>query len=133
MLEYQSGIIFLTTNRVNDFDTALFSRVHVTLKFEQLSVKHCLFIWKKMAMQTEHDLTEHDFEALARIPLDGRTIKNVLRVASLQVKMRLRSNGGGETRMQMSDVKTILRYTVGNPGEGVVREKVREFYGEKAT
>ncbi|KAL1610702.1 hypothetical protein SLS60_002372 [Paraconiothyrium brasiliense] len=130
MLEYQSGIIFLTTNRVSDFDTALFSRVHVTLKFEQLSVQHCLFIWKKMAMQTEHDLREEDFEALARIPLDGRTIKNVLRVASLQVRMRLRREGGGEERMMMSDVKKVLRYTVGNLGEGVVRERLGEFYGD---
>jgi SpoVK/Ycf46/Vps4 family AAA+-type ATPase len=128
MLEYQSGIIFLTTNRVSDFDTALFSRVHVTLKFEQLSVQQCRFIWKKMAMQTENDLKEEDYEALARIPVDGRTIKNVLRVASLQVKMRLKKEGGGEERMQMSDVKKVLRYTVGNVGDVTVTERLREFY-----
>lgn len=129
MLEYQSGIIFLTTNRVSDFDTALFSRVHVTLKFEQLSVEHCRFIWKKLATQTEHDLAEEDFDALAKIPLDGRTIKNVLRVASLQVKMRLR-NGGGDERMQMSDIKKVLKYTVGNVGEGAIKHRLEEFYGE---
>lgn len=131
MLEYQSGIIFLTTNRVSDFDSALFSRVHITLAFQQLSPAHCLFIWKKMAQQTEHDLSDEDFEALSRIPLDGRTIKNVLRVASLQVKMRLRKEGGGDQGreiMQMSDVRKVLKYTVGNVGEGVVAEKVREFY-----
>ncbi|KAJ4299338.1 hypothetical protein N0V90_004583 [Kalmusia sp. IMI 367209] len=130
MLEYQSGIIFLTTNRVSDFDTALFSRVHITLAFSQLSPAHCLFIWKKMAQQTAHDLSEGDFEALSRIPLDGRTIKNVLRVASLQVKMRLQNKGEGQVsnRMQMSDVKRVLRYTVGNPGDGLLAEKVREFY-----
>lgn len=130
MLEYQSGIIFLTTNRVSDFDTALFSRVHITLKFEQLSAEHCTFIWKKMAMQTEHSLSEVDFEALGRLPLDGRTIKNVLRVASLQVKMRLRKDEGGDERMHMMDIKKVLRYTVGNVGDEAMMKRLQEFYGD---
>jgi hypothetical protein len=36
MLEYQSGIVFLTTNRLSDFDKALFSRVHMALPFQPL-------------------------------------------------------------------------------------------------
>ena len=128
MLEYQSGIIFLTTNRLSDFDTALFSRVHITLKFEQLSAESCEFIWKKMAMQTEHSLSEEDFQALSRIPLDGRTIKNILRVASLQVKLRLRTEVGGDKKMLMKDVKKVLRYTVGSGGNQLVAERLKEFY-----
>jgi SpoVK/Ycf46/Vps4 family AAA+-type ATPase len=128
MLEYQSGIVFLTTNRLSDFDTALFSRVHVTLKFEQLSAESCEFIWKRMAMQTEHSLSEEDFKALSRIPLDGRTIKNILRVASLQVQLRLRRESAGDKRLQMKDVKKVLRYTVGSGGNELVAERLKEFY-----
>lgn len=132
MLEYQSGIIFLTTNRVSDFDTALFSRVHITLKFEQLSEDHCEFIWKKMATQIEHTLSDDDFRALGRIPLDGRTIKNVLRVASLQLKLRLRRQNDGDKRLQMEDVKKVLKYTIGSGGNEIVSQRLKEFYDNTA-
>ena len=130
MLEYQSGIIFLTTNRVADFDQALFSRVHITLKFEQLVPSHRRSIWEKMAAQIDHDYTEADFDRLSRIPLDGRTIKNILRVASLRMKMRQRDDDSSNSRMGMSDIIAVLRYTVGDPQDQSLAQKVNEFYNE---
>jgi SpoVK/Ycf46/Vps4 family AAA+-type ATPase len=38
MLEYYRGIMFLTTNRVNDFDPAMQSRIHLAIKYPPLSV-----------------------------------------------------------------------------------------------
>lgn len=128
MLEYQSGIVFLTSNRVDDFDTALFSRVHITLKFTGLTVPHCRFIWVKMSEQTDHDLTESDFDRLSQIPMDGRTIKNILRVASLQAKMRFRTDERASSRLGMDDIKTVLRYTIGDSKDEKVTRKVDEFY-----
>ncbi|KAF7510192.1 hypothetical protein GJ744_007091 [Endocarpon pusillum] len=36
-LEYYRGILFLTTNRVNDFDDAMQSRIDLPLKYPDLS------------------------------------------------------------------------------------------------
>jgi hypothetical protein len=37
VLEYYTGILFLTTNRIGDFDEAFASRIHVSLEYPQLS------------------------------------------------------------------------------------------------
>lgn len=37
VLEYYTGILFLTTNRIGDFDEAFASRVHVSLEYPQLT------------------------------------------------------------------------------------------------
>ncbi len=90
MLEYQSGIIFLATNRILDVDTALFSRVHIILSFQHL-VPAQRSIWEHMAQQIDHDLIFSDFERLSILPLNGRIIQNALRVAALHTKSRERS------------------------------------------
>src|SRR6266487_4835165 len=36
-LEYYEGIMFLTTNRVQTFDDAIASRIHLMIKYESLS------------------------------------------------------------------------------------------------
>lgn len=37
VLEYYTGILFLTTNRIGDFDEAFASRIHVSLEYPQLT------------------------------------------------------------------------------------------------
>lgn len=39
VMEYYTGILFLTTNRVGDFDEAFTSRIHISLYYPQLSHK----------------------------------------------------------------------------------------------
>ncbi|KAK3394961.1 hypothetical protein B0H63DRAFT_462453 [Podospora didyma] len=46
MLEYYSGILFLTTNRVGDFDEAFKSRIHISLYYPDLDRTGTLTIWK---------------------------------------------------------------------------------------
>jgi hypothetical protein len=130
MIEYQSGIIFLTTNRITDFDKALFSRVHITLKYEPLVPKQRLFIWETMTKQTDCDLDGSDFERLSRIPLDGRTIKNILRVASLHVKIRERNAKCSDLKMGIQDIKAVLRFAVGDTEDETTAQKVEEFYNQ---
>jgi hypothetical protein len=45
-LEYYSGILILTTNRVGQFDEAIKSRIHISLYYPPLSKKSTLEIWK---------------------------------------------------------------------------------------
>ncbi|KAF4963138.1 hypothetical protein FSARC_8851, partial [Fusarium sarcochroum] len=46
ILEYYSGILFLTTNRVGAIDDAFRSRLHLTLYYPKLSGKQTKTIWK---------------------------------------------------------------------------------------
>lgn len=46
VLEYYSGILILTTNRVGTFDEAIKSRVHCALYYPPLDQKRSLKIWK---------------------------------------------------------------------------------------
>lgn len=45
ILEYYEGIMFLTTNRVNTFDPAFQSRIHISLDYPQLSIESRKVIW----------------------------------------------------------------------------------------
>ena len=46
MLEYCRGILFLTTNRVSDFDEAILSRIHLMLKYDALGLDARKQIWR---------------------------------------------------------------------------------------
>lgn len=46
VLEYYAGILFLTTNRVGDFDEAFASRIHISLHYPQLTLENTEAIFK---------------------------------------------------------------------------------------
>ncbi|KAK2873584.1 hypothetical protein FQN49_002271 [Arthroderma sp. PD_2] len=71
LLEYFQGILFLTTNRVETFDDAFQSRIHVALRYGDLT-KDGVEVVK---------FSEKDFDTLARHNLNGRQIKNSVRTA----------------------------------------------------
>lgn len=88
LLEYFQGIIFLTTNRVETFDDAFVSRIHLSLRYGDLTQKAKKAVWKMFldkvknmeGMQVE-GITDHDLDLLARRNLNGRQIKNLTRTA----------------------------------------------------
>lgn len=81
LLEYFQGILFLTTNRVETFDDAFQSRIHVALRYGDLTTKAKRSVWKmflekvqaKEGVQTAK-FTDKDFDALARHNLNGRQV-----------------------------------------------------------
>jgi len=44
-LEYCEGIMFLTTNRVSQFDAAILSRIHLIFKYDNLTKEARRQIW----------------------------------------------------------------------------------------
>lgn len=107
-LEYLQGVLFLTTNRKNDFDEAFKSRIHVTISYSALSNNAQSAIWKRLIENNKDvklDETWNDqvYTALGMLNLNvslplshhvggdemptdtgfyqGRTIKNILRTA----------------------------------------------------
>ncbi|KAL9095222.1 MAG: hypothetical protein Q9165_002478 [Trypethelium subeluteriae] len=88
LLEYFQGILFLTTNRVETFDDAIQSRVHVALRYMELDHKARKEVWRMFVEKCRAvegvetaEFKDNDFESLARKTMNGRQIKNVVRTA----------------------------------------------------
>ncbi len=45
-MEYYAGILFLTTNRVGDFDEAFTSRIHISLYYPELNADKTVGVFK---------------------------------------------------------------------------------------
>jgi SpoVK/Ycf46/Vps4 family AAA+-type ATPase len=87
-LEYFQGILFLTTNRVETFDAAFVSRIHLSLRFQNLTTKAKRTVWKLFIDRVKNQdnqqistITDQDFNDLARREVNGRQIKNLVRAA----------------------------------------------------
>lgn len=88
LLEYFQGILFLTTNRVETFDDAFQSRIHIALRYSELTHKARKAVWKmfldlvkKMDGIEVAEFGDYDLDILSRHSLNGRQIKNLVRTA----------------------------------------------------
>ena len=82
LCEYHQGILFLTTNRVTEFDPAFESRVTVALKYDHLTEKARTQIWKNLIQRLTYEKSSDlDFDKLGQFVLNGRQIKNAIRLA----------------------------------------------------
>lgn len=88
LLEYFQGILFLTTNRVEVFDDAFVSRIHLSLRYGDLSTKAKKAVWQTFINKVKEvegmrieDITDKDLDDLSRRALNGRQIKNIVRAA----------------------------------------------------
>lgn len=88
LLEYFQGILFLTTNRVETFDDAFQSRIHVALRYGELSPKARRSVWKIFLQKVKEkdgldvvEFGEEEYAKLGRHNLNGRQIKNAVRTA----------------------------------------------------
>lgn len=74
ILEYYSGILFLTTNRVGTLDPAFRSRIHVTLYYRKLDKKRALKIWNTN-LRRLHKLNEDRVQnGLKAVEFDEKSI-----------------------------------------------------------
>lgn len=85
-VEYYRGILFLTTNRVETFDEAFLSRIHVALHFRELTQESKEQVWaaflgRMSATGAEGGVTEAQIRDLAKRNINGRQIKNAARTA----------------------------------------------------
>jgi SpoVK/Ycf46/Vps4 family AAA+-type ATPase len=103
ILEYYEGILFLTTNRVQVFDAAFHSRIHVSINYPELSAASRRHIWSNFLTISgqNHDLAETDFDTLAEIFINGRQIKNVIKTARL---IAMRKNAP----LSMEHIQTVM-------------------------
>ena len=83
VLEYYEGILFLTSNRVNTFNDAFESRIHVPIRYNDLPFDSRKRIWHNFLDKIGDgvDIDEDGYDSLSLAELDGRQIKNVIRTA----------------------------------------------------
>ena len=108
LLEYFQGILFLTTNRVDTFDEAFQSRIHLPLRYGELTTKAKKAVWqmfieqvRKVDAESVAEFSDSDFDMLSRHQLNGRQIKNAVRTAQA---LALREN----KKLRMENVKKVL-------------------------
>ncbi|KAI1801168.1 P-loop containing nucleoside triphosphate hydrolase protein [Daldinia bambusicola] len=92
-LEYHRGILFLTTNRVQTFDSAFTSRIHVALHYKSLTDADREKIWLNSFERLERDsgdkvyigvaTREYAYEShdVKSLRWNGREIRNALQTA----------------------------------------------------
>lgn len=79
-LEYYTGILFLTTNIIDNFDKAFNSRITMKLEYKSLGYMERKAIWMRTLRNTDHSLSEDDLEELSKIDLNGREIFNIIKI-----------------------------------------------------
>jgi hypothetical protein len=84
VLEYFDGLLFLTTNRIDDIDEAIVSRCIALIRYQSPDTAARERIWQVMAEQFALQLTQADFHALARIypHASGRDIKGLSKLVA---------------------------------------------------
>ena len=120
VLEYYSGVIILTTNRVGEFDEAFRSRIHISLYYPKLDYKSTSKVWERNIQrlkQSSLDLVvdeeeirkfaEKHWKANRERPSrrwNGRQIKN-----AFQTALALANWDFQETKKGRSQERPILR------------------------
>ena len=110
MLEYYQGILFLTTNRVQNIDEAFFSRIGLGLHYVDLDASTRETIWENLA--TLMEVNGLDYKALAEADLNGRQIKNCLRLAkaiAAETETEVTTESVNSIISMTSEFKSVLK------------------------
>lgn len=86
LLEYHQGILFLTTNRVEEFDEAFHSRISIALKYKVLDQNAREQVWTNLFSAAGVDNKDLKPKELAKIEINGRQIKSTIRLAQALAK-----------------------------------------------
>ncbi|KAL1867904.1 hypothetical protein Daus18300_006179 [Diaporthe australafricana] len=111
-LEYYSGILFLTTNRVGSFDDAFRSRIHVQLYYPKLTAKQAVKIWRTNITRLQRHNEDRKNKNMPEVAIDekkivhfakknfealhwnGRQIRNAFQTAVALAEFESRKAGG---------------------------------------
>jgi hypothetical protein len=105
----------MTTNRQDTLDKAFHSRVHLTLRYPDLDVAAKEHIWRYFTQLrgAGEGFPADVYQQLARLPMNGRQIKNTVKIAGL-VAARLK------VPLAVEHVRTALQAMQGSDGAGLL-------------
>ncbi|KAI1077949.1 hypothetical protein F5B20DRAFT_248399 [Whalleya microplaca] len=131
-LEYFQGILFLTTNRVQTFDDAFQSRIHIALRYDDLDAKAKRAIFQIFVERARAvagiDLMpfgEDDYAELARHNLNGRQIKNTVGTAQALAVNKAEPLSMSHIREVLNVQQNFERDLKGGPG---FEEAMRSYF-----
>lgn len=78
LLEYYPGIMFLTTNRVANFDTAFFSRITYAIGFRDQTEADRIKVWNNLLKSAKLDITSDQVKELSTLQVNNRQIKTAI-------------------------------------------------------
>lgn len=131
VLEYYSGVLFLTTNRIGDFDEAFSSRIHISLHYPVLDYDSTMDIfvlnWRlirahlkykeRMLHIDELRITAFVADYWTKYPnarWNGRQIRNACHTALSLAEFEAQTNDDGvvinpdaEVRLGVSHIETV--------------------------
>ncbi|KAI0386543.1 hypothetical protein F5Y04DRAFT_244287, partial [Hypomontagnella monticulosa] len=126
-IEYYQGILFLTTNRVGQFDDAFISRIHVVIHYPDLNTKDQRKIWNQFfdKLEDERKDTMDVPKATRRYVLDeemcrykwnGREIRNAFQTAVALAEYRFITKANKEEGeiavLEEKDFKQVCDMTI---------------------
>lgn len=124
-LEFYSGILFLTTNRVGQIDEAFKSRIHMTLYYPQLAYEQTRKIWIMNLQRTlklkPHLEPEKDDDGNEKITSygqqlynqqvnwNGRQIRNAFQTAAALAEYENSLTADGKTKLLIEHFMTVAK------------------------
>jgi SpoVK/Ycf46/Vps4 family AAA+-type ATPase len=137
-LEYYEGIMFLTTNRVSQFDEAILSRTHLMLRYDDLTKEGRKQVWGNFLSRAFTSLgkahvTDKELDQLASNKFNGRQVRLPQRIpsvgltnnSSFQVKNIMAAAHAFATREGSN-----IRFPHVQKAVKVNEKFFREFYGK---
>lgn len=129
VLEYYSGILFLTTNKVGHFDEAFKSRIHVALYYPPLDEESAMQVWKmnlQRLIEQKHNfdadvkgITKYakrhyrTLEKSKRATWNGRQIKNVFQTAIALAEFDAKMEHNAKPMLRMKHFEIVARASEG--------------------
>jgi SpoVK/Ycf46/Vps4 family AAA+-type ATPase len=122
LMEYYQGILFLTTNRAEDFDPAFLSRIHLTIEYQPLTPERRANVWRNLAARMNRDSSLEGESAPwlklgQNYAMNGREIKNALRTAYCLAKVADKPLDF-ERIVQVLELNPRFRSGAGSEGSG---------------
>ncbi|KAJ7873513.1 hypothetical protein B0H14DRAFT_2719773 [Mycena olivaceomarginata] len=125
--DYYRGILFLTTNRVQAFDEAFLSRIHVALHFDGLSEASRAQVWRSfIARAGVQGIDDAQIAMLAKREVNGRQIKNAVRTAHSLAQGRKESIGLGHFSETLDAMDEFTKQLEGMKLEAAPRAPAQE-------
>lgn len=124
-LEYYRGVLFLTTNRVQTFDSAFTSRIHVALHYKALSNVDREKIWLNSFERLEHDsegkvyvsvsTREYAYESrdVQSLRWNGREIRNALQTAVALAETEALEDGNEKITVTDKHLRSVVKMSRG--------------------
>ncbi|OTB10488.1 hypothetical protein K445DRAFT_27538 [Daldinia sp. EC12] len=109
LIEYYEGVVFLTSNLLEELDKAFMSRIHLSVELEALDPTKRAAIWKNIIEFNQEVVNMKAWEPeiyaiLGGLEVNGRVIKNLVRIAVFYARSK-----GDDTRLSPHHLATVMK------------------------